>query len=97
MNKSTASFTYIFLATAFSSSAFHYGLQRVDYDTQNVMGISRTDINSMSPDLSNGNAMTQAEESRILYDFISDIVNNSKPMPAEFAQLVNDNFWDLVD
>ena len=26
-----------------------------------------------------------------------DIVENSKPMPAEFAQLVNDNFWDLVD
>lgn len=26
-----------------------------------------------------------------------DIVENSKPMPPEFAQLVNDNFWDLVD
>jgi len=26
-----------------------------------------------------------------------DIISNSKPMPAEFAQLVNENFWDLVD
>lgn len=28
---------------------------------------------------------------------IKDIVENSKPMPPEFAQLVNDNFWDMVD
>ena len=26
-----------------------------------------------------------------------DIEENSKPMPPEFAKLVNDNFWDLVD
>lgn len=28
---------------------------------------------------------------------VEDIIENSKPMPPEFAQLVNDNFWDLVD
>lgn len=26
-----------------------------------------------------------------------DIVDNSKPMPPEFSQMVNDNFGDLVD
>ena len=30
-------------------------------------------------------------------DLTEDIIKNSKPMPPEFAQLVNDNFWDLVD
>lgn len=28
---------------------------------------------------------------------IGQIIKNSKPMPAEFAKLVNDNFWELVD
>lgn len=26
-----------------------------------------------------------------------DIVENSKPMPPEFAQLVNEHFWKLID
>lgn len=30
-------------------------------------------------------------------EITSDIVENSKPMPPEFAKLVNDNFWDMVD
>ncbi len=96
MNKSTASFTYIILAVTFSPSVA-IGIQSIDSGTQNVTELSWDNISSMSSNISYGGAMHQAEESKILYDFISDIINNSKPMPAEFAQLVNDNFWDLVD
>ncbi len=39
--------------------------------------------------------MTEEEEA--LRDFTKDIVENQKPMPSEFQQIINEHFWDLVD
>lgn len=39
--------------------------------------------------------MTEEEET--LRDFTKDIVENQKPMPSEFQQIINEHFWDLVD
>lgn len=38
-----------------------------------------------------------AEEEKILKDFVADLVDKQKPCPPEFLELVNENFWDLVD
>lgn len=39
--------------------------------------------------------LTENEE-KIFYDFAMDIIENSKPMPSDFAKLVNENFWNLI-
>ena len=37
------------------------------------------------------------EEENILYKFVNDLATNQKDMPVEFSELVNEQFWDLVD
>lgn len=37
------------------------------------------------------------EQTLNIEELTLDIIENSKPMPPEFSQMVNDNFWDLVD
>lgn len=31
------------------------------------------------------------------HNLLEDFIDNQKPMPPEFAELVQENFWDLVD
>ena len=98
MKTSTESFANIFIAgLVFTTSLATTGFQNTNSGSQNAIESFRLDTSTTSPDVYIGASMSSAEESRILVEFVSDIVDNSKPMPAEFAQLVNENFWDLVD
>ncbi len=39
----------------------------------------------------------RAERERILYSFAKTLVSSQKDLPTEYSQVVNDNFWELID
>ena len=46
--------------------------------------------------MSNKIDYTDKEKEVILKDFHIRLLSNMKPIPPEFAQILYDNFWDLI-
>lgn len=75
------------------SSINDYGF----YDFRDFIISHNSNSAAGSKDLINYNDLSQLEAATILKKFISDIVQNSRELPGEFAELVYKNFWDLVN
>lgn len=76
-----------------SSAINDYGF----YDFQEYFISHNNEIIGSSKGPANYTNLSKVEESVILKRFISDIVHNSYEIPGEFAKLVHENFWDLVN
>lgn len=40
--------------------------------------------------------LSESDQIETLHFFASNILENIKPLPSEFSQLIDENFWDLV-
>lgn len=73
----------------------------MEKDATFISGSAQSDIIEYDPFTSGANDIStcrlmSSEEKKVLFDFIDDIVSNSESMPADFAELLNEHFSELL-